>query len=124
MGLVVAFKLDRISRSLRDGINVLCEWIEKGLRVVCTSQQIDFSGTLGSMRRHAAFQFGEIRLQDVLTDPVDRALLVFRAPDRSVVEQFVQNDPYVTSGLVTGWEVRSWANVLGDDVADAGAKAV
>ena len=71
-----------------------------------------------------AHRRGELLMAGALADPVDRALLVFRAPDRSVVEQFVQNDPYVTSGLVTGWEVRSWANVLGDDVADARAKAV
>lgn len=49
VGTVVVFKLDRLSRSLRDGINVLCEWCEKGLRVVSVTQQIDFNGTLGKM---------------------------------------------------------------------------
>ena len=31
---VVCWKLDRLSRSLRDGINVLCDWCDRGLRVV------------------------------------------------------------------------------------------
>jgi uncharacterized protein YciI len=53
-----------------------------------------------------------------LTDPADRALLVFRAVERSAVEEFARNDPYVTSGLVTRWEVRSWAVVIGGDPAD------
>jgi DNA invertase Pin-like site-specific DNA recombinase len=46
---VVCYKLDRLSRSLRDGINVLCDWCKKGLRVVSVTQQIDFNGTLGTM---------------------------------------------------------------------------
>jgi DNA invertase Pin-like site-specific DNA recombinase len=49
VGTVVTYKLDRLSRSLRDGINVLCEWCDKGLRVVSVTQQIDFNGTVGKM---------------------------------------------------------------------------
>jgi DNA invertase Pin-like site-specific DNA recombinase len=49
IGSVVVYKLDRLSRSLRDGINVLCDWCEKGLRVVSVTQQIDLSGTVGRM---------------------------------------------------------------------------
>jgi uncharacterized protein YciI len=30
-----------------------------------------------------------------------------------VVEEFVRNDPYVIHGLVTRWEVRAWAVVIG-----------
>ena len=62
---------------------------------------------------------GQLLLAGALTDPTDRALLVFRAPDRSVVEQFAQNDPYVTQGLVTRWEVRSWAVVIGNEPPNA-----
>jgi uncharacterized protein YciI len=65
-----------------------------------------------------AHRRGELLLGGALTDPADRALLVFRAVDRSVVEAFVRNDPYVTSGLVTRWEVRPWAVVIGEDTAD------
>ena len=46
---VVVWKLDRLSRKLRDGINVLCDWCERGLRVVAVTQQIDFNGTMGKM---------------------------------------------------------------------------
>jgi DNA invertase Pin-like site-specific DNA recombinase len=49
VGTIVTYKLDRVSRSLRDGINVLCEWCDKGLRVVSVTQQIDFNGTVGKM---------------------------------------------------------------------------
>ena len=34
---------------------------------------------------------GELVLGGALADPVDKALLVFRAPDTSLVEQFVRN---------------------------------
>ncbi|MEX0677112.1 MAG: recombinase family protein [Pirellulales bacterium] len=46
---VVVWKLDRLSRSLRDGINTLCDWCDKGLRIVSVTQQIDFNGALGKM---------------------------------------------------------------------------
>jgi uncharacterized protein len=69
-----------------------------------------------------AHRRGELLLPGALTDPADRALLVFRAPERSVVEDFARNDPYVTRGLVTRWEVLSWAIVIGNDVADVSAK--
>ena len=32
IGTVVVYKLDRLSRSLRDGINVLSEWCDRGMR--------------------------------------------------------------------------------------------
>lgn len=58
---------------------------------------------------------GELVLGGALTDPVDRALIVFRGADRSVAEEFARKDPYVRHGLVVRWEVRSWAVVIGGD---------
>jgi DNA invertase Pin-like site-specific DNA recombinase len=46
---VVVWKLDRLSRSLRDGINTLADWCERGIRVVSVTQQLDFSGAMGKM---------------------------------------------------------------------------
>jgi hypothetical protein len=60
---------------------------------------------------------GELLLAGAFSDPVDRALLVFRAPDRSVVEDFARRDPYVINGLVSRWEVRAWTVVVGDEPA-------
>lgn len=66
-----------------------------------------------------AHRRGELLLAGALSDPADRALLVFRASNRSIVQDFARNDPYVAKGLVTRWEVRSWAVVIGDDTSDA-----
>ena len=41
---VVVWKLDRISRDTRDGINILCDLLEKGIRVVSISEQFNFEG--------------------------------------------------------------------------------
>lgn len=46
---VVVWRLDRFSRQLQDGLNVLCDWCERKLRVVSVTQQIDFHGTVGKM---------------------------------------------------------------------------
>jgi len=61
----------------------------------------------------AATERGELLLGGALADPVDRALLIFRADNRGVVEEFARNDPYVVNGLVARWEVRDWTVVIG-----------
>lgn len=66
-----------------------------------------------------AHRRGELLLAGALSDPADRALLVFRAPDRAVVESFARNDPYVIRGLVARWEVRPWTVVIGDQPSGA-----
>jgi uncharacterized protein YciI len=63
-----------------------------------------------------AAERGDIALAGALTDPADRALLVFSGSDadtaRAAAEQFAASDPYVANGLVTSWAVRSWNVVV------------
>lgn len=66
-----------------------------------------------------AHRRGELLLAGALSDPADRALLVFRAADPSVVEHFARTDPYVTNGLVTRREIRPWTVVIGNEPSDA-----
>lgn len=44
---VVIYKLDRLSRTMVEGLNVLQAWLDKGIRLVSVTQQMDFSGALG-----------------------------------------------------------------------------
>jgi uncharacterized protein YciI len=60
---------------------------------------------------------GELVLAGALSEPVDRALLVFHAEDKSKVESFARKDPYVLNGLVKKWEVRPWNVVVGNEIA-------
>ncbi len=71
-----------------------------------------------------AHRRGELLLAGAFSDPPDRALLVFRVPERAVVEDFARTDPYVIHGLVTRWEVRSWTVVIGSEPANAPAHKV
>ena len=48
--MVVVWKLDRLSRRQRDGVNLLADWCERGVRVVAVTQQIDLSGPSRSRR--------------------------------------------------------------------------
>ncbi|CAN7580497.1 YciI-like protein [Caballeronia sp. LjRoot29] len=57
---------------------------------------------------------GELLLGGALEEPVDRAILLFKADSPAVVEAFARADPYVTEGLVTRWEVRKWNTVAGE----------
>lgn len=60
----------------------------------------------------AAHARGELQLAGALPDPYDRALLIWTAP-RETVERFVEHDPYVRHGLVTGWTIRPWNVAIG-----------
>lgn len=46
---VIVWKLDRLSRSIADGVKLLSDWVDKGVRVVSVTQQIDLSGPMGRM---------------------------------------------------------------------------
>lgn len=61
----------------------------------------------------AAQDRGELVLGGAYSDPADTALLVWRAEDASVVESFVNSDPYVKNGLIKRWEIRPWTVVIG-----------
>lgn len=58
--VVVVYKLDRLSRSLTDGLNVLSAWLEKGIRLVATSQQFDFQGSVGKLIASVLLAVGEM----------------------------------------------------------------
>jgi uncharacterized protein YciI len=61
-----------------------------------------------------AHRRGELHLAGALSDPFDRALLVWATDDEALVARFVESDPYVVNGLVTRWQIRKWNVVVGD----------
>jgi uncharacterized protein len=60
-----------------------------------------------------AVRRGDLVLAGALDDPVDGAVLVFRADSPKVAEAFARADPYVVAGLITAWRVRRWNAVVG-----------
>lgn len=62
----------------------------------------------------AANERGDLVIAGAFNNPPDGALLVFKVSDKSVVEDFVKNDPYVLSGIVARWEIREWTVVIGN----------
>ena len=65
----------------------------------------------------AAFERGELVLAGALTDPADRAVLVWSTVDRDPIVAFVEADPYVRNGLVRSWTIRPWTVVVGGAAA-------
>jgi DNA invertase Pin-like site-specific DNA recombinase len=63
---VVLWKLDRLSRNLRDGVNVLADWADRGLKIVVVTQQLELAGVLGRtiaalLLGLAEIEYGNIR---------------------------------------------------------------
>jgi uncharacterized protein len=67
----------------------------------------------------AAVERGELILAGALTDPTDGAVLLFTGESPAVAEAFARADPYVKSGLVASWRVRSWMTVVGENATQA-----
>lgn len=60
---VVLWKLDRLSRRLKDGVNILADWCERGLKVVVVTQQLEFNGPVGRTLAAVMLGLAEIELE-------------------------------------------------------------
>lgn len=60
---VVTWRLDRLSRTQRDGINLLANWCDAGVRVVAITQQLDLSGATGRLIAGVLFAVAEMELE-------------------------------------------------------------
>jgi DNA invertase Pin-like site-specific DNA recombinase len=48
---------------LKEGVNVLADWCQRGIRVIAITQQIDLSGPVGHLIASLLFGIAEIELQ-------------------------------------------------------------
>ena len=60
---VVVWKLDCLSRRLLDGVNLLADWCERGLKIVVVTQQIELNGAIGRMIAAVMLGLAEIELE-------------------------------------------------------------
>ena len=60
---MVVWKLDCLARSLKEGVNILADWCQRGVRVIAVTQQIDLSGPVGHLIASLLFGIAEIELQ-------------------------------------------------------------
>jgi DNA invertase Pin-like site-specific DNA recombinase len=60
---VICWKLDRLSRRLRDGVNLIAEWCERGLKIVVVTQRIEMNGAVGRMIAAVMLGLAEIELE-------------------------------------------------------------
>jgi DNA invertase Pin-like site-specific DNA recombinase len=78
IGTVVCWKLDRLSRSLKDGINILTDWLEEDVRVVATAQQLNFSGNVGQLIASVLFAIAAMEREN-LRENTKRGLAAAKA---------------------------------------------
>ena len=62
---VICWKLDRLSRSLKDGINLLVDWLDRDIRVIAVSQQFDFNGGVGKLIASVLLGIAEMERQNI-----------------------------------------------------------
>jgi uncharacterized protein len=54
---------------------------------------------------------GPMLMAGPVGDPVQGGVFVFKGADAAPIEAFIESDPYVINGLVTGWRIEPWAVV-------------
>lgn len=109
---VICWKLDRLSRSLRDGVNTLADWLEKGVRVVAVSQQLDFSGSVGQMVASVLFAVAQMEREN-LRENTKRGLANARAKGIRLGRKPKLDDATVKSLHASGMGVTDLATRLG-----------
>jgi len=63
---VVVWKLDRLARNLREGVNVLADWCNRNVRILSITQKIDLGGPVGHLIASLLFGIAEmVRLQHI-----------------------------------------------------------
>jgi uncharacterized protein YciI len=65
-------------------------------------------------RANDLHNLGQLILAGVFSDPPYQALLIFKVQDKSVIEDFIKNDPYVKNGIVTKWEIKEMMVGIGN----------
>lgn len=62
---VIVWKLDRLTRSLLDGVQILSEWSRLGVRIVSVTQDIDLTGVTGKLVASVMFAVAEMELNHI-----------------------------------------------------------
>ncbi len=60
---VICWKLDRLSRRLKDGVVLLADWCERDLKIVVITQMIELNGAVGRMIAAVMLGLAEIELE-------------------------------------------------------------
>jgi DNA invertase Pin-like site-specific DNA recombinase len=60
---IVVWKLDRLSRRLIDGVTLLADWCERGLKIIVVTQQIELNGPVGRMIAAVMLGLAEIEME-------------------------------------------------------------
>ncbi|UGQ47945.1 YciI-like protein [Massilia endophytica] len=61
---------------------------------------------------------GELLLAGAAGEPIDSAMLLFKADSPAPAEAFAKADPYVLNGIVKRWTVRKWHTVVGETASN------
>jgi DNA invertase Pin-like site-specific DNA recombinase len=61
--VVIVYKVDRLARRMREGMNTVADWLKQDIRIIFVTQQIDLNGTIGEMLIALLFGFAQMELE-------------------------------------------------------------
>lgn len=84
------------------------ELIDNYIEARTAFRELHFRHVIASQKR------GEFIMGGAL-DTAEEAILIFKVSEKSIIEDFIRQDPYVKAGLVAGWRIRKWNVVIGGE---------
>jgi len=60
------------------------------------------------------FDRGQLLMGGAYDDISQGALLIFKVDDKTKLEEFAKNDPYVINGVVVSWRINQWNVAIGN----------
>lgn len=99
ISMVVVYKLDRLSRDIKTGVNLIYDWIDKGIRLVSVTQQMDFTGSTGKLIGSLLMALADIEREYILERQADgiaaaKATGVYKGGKKGVLWRFRQPPGY------------------------------
>jgi len=65
VGTIIVWKLDRLARNMQDGVSLLCDWCDRGVRVVSLQEQLDLGGTVGQIVASVLFGVAQMERESI-----------------------------------------------------------
>ena len=96
---VVVWTLDRLSHSLKDGINILTDWLEKDVKIIATSQQLVFPGPVGQMIASVLFAVAAMGRENLRENTKRGISQLHSIAGRNLSLRFLRHICIISSGI-------------------------
>jgi DNA invertase Pin-like site-specific DNA recombinase len=118
---VVVYRLDRLARNLRDGVNLLAELCERGVRVVSLCERLDLNGAVGQIIASVLFGVAQME-REAINERIRAGMAARKAKGLPTGRQPGQHSPWSPAKRKVNPELARSLKAQGASVKDIAAR--